>query len=256
MGLDVTYHPFAPSEVRSLYFDQLGDGEAARRLAQTLELDEDRAIRLQIFLSEGCRDHANKVPFHEGHANSIAIISGLIRKYWYFQKCRFSTLLSYPAFRRYVVDWRELVPEGRYRDEFTPGNKVCRQCGIFLSPDGLKQLRADYQANELVRSRMDQVFPRGWLPIFWKAVDYAIERDLGLIEAVDLDAPNQYRPVGSQGLVPVCHRDAEGVVLYNQESLARARTLFRWRDKKRRAQRQAQDRADRLRKHSELNVSS
>ena len=233
MGFDVTYHPFAPSEVCTRYFDHFEDKDAYARLAQEWGLDENRKVMLQAFLAMG-REFVEGKSLQQGHAYHIAMVSGLLRKYWYLRSCRFSRLLEFPEFSRYVIEWRELVPDGRHRENLIPDRGIRYRCGVFLSPQGLKQLRADYDRDEVVHSGMNRVFPRAWLGIFWKAVDYAIEREMGLIEAIDLDAPNPSGSGGSYGLLPLEHRDVEGVELYKEESLARVKVLCRWREKRRR----------------------
>lgn len=194
MSIHVSYHPFAPAEVRSLYFDDMDRDASIERLALQLGLDPDACARLKILLSHAGRARPEGMSLRQAHAYNMAKVSGLLRSCWYTNNCRFSALLELPDFGQYASDWRDLMPDGASRAPSARERFAPRNDGIFLSCGALKRLRADYAEHAAVRSQLNRVFPHGWLAIFWAAAEYAVARDCGLIEAVNLVRPDAIAP--------------------------------------------------------------
>ncbi|ALN65258.1 hypothetical protein GLA29479_4422 [Lysobacter antibioticus] len=194
MGIHISYHPFAPAEVHSLYFDDMDRDASIERLGLQLGLGLDASARLKAILSHSGRARPEGMSLCQAHAYNMAKVSGLLRSCWYTSNYRFSALLELPDFGQYATDWRDVMPESIAREPPAHERFASRNDGVFLSCAGLKRLRADYAEHGAVRSQLNRVFPRGWLPIFWAAADYAVARDCGLIEAVNLVRPDAIAP--------------------------------------------------------------
>ncbi|WP_408952123.1 hypothetical protein [Lysobacter sp. Hz 25] len=195
MGIHVTYHPFAPAEVNSMYFDLMSRDASIERLALQLGLDPDASTKLKTLLLNGGRARPGGMSLSQTHAHNMAKVSGLLRNCWYTGNCRFSALEAMPDFGQYMTDWRDLmlgkIVRGPSRHEsVVPGDDRI----LFLSCEALRRLRADAAEHGAMRSQLNRVFPRGWLPIFWEAADHAVASDCGLIEAVDLVRPDIIAP--------------------------------------------------------------
>lgn len=194
MRIHVSYHPFAPADAHSFYFDDMGRDACIGRLTQQLGLEPGASVTLKAVLSHGGRVRPDGMSLRQAHAYNMAKVSDLLCSCWYTNNYRFSALLELPDFGRYVTDWRHLMLEGHVREpsaheRFAPRNDV-----VFLSCEGLKRLRVDCAEHGAVRSQLSRAFPHGWLPIFWAAADYAVARDRGLIEAVNLVRPDAIAP--------------------------------------------------------------
>lgn len=194
MSIHVSYHPFAPEEVRSLYFDDMDRDASIERLALQLGLDPDASARLKSLLAHAGRARPDGMSLPQARASNLAKVSSLLRSCWYTNNCRFSALLELPDFEQYATDWRDLTPDGASRDSSAQERFALRSDSIFLRCEALKRLRADYAENAAVRSQLNRVFPHGWLAIFWAAAEYAVARDCGLIEAVNLVRPDAIAP--------------------------------------------------------------
>ncbi|MGO1003674.1 hypothetical protein [Lysobacter sp. CA196] len=195
MGIHVSYHPFAPADVHSLYIDDIGRDASIERLALQLGLDPVASVRLKTLLSHGGRPRPRGMSLCQARAYNLARVSELLRSCWYTNDCRLSGLRELSDFGRYVTDWRDLMAEKVVRERYPDERFAPRDDGIFfLSCEGLKRLRTDYADHGAVRLQLARVFPRGWLPIFWAAVDHAVARECGLIEAVNLVRPDAIAP--------------------------------------------------------------
>lgn len=213
MGYDVTYHPVKPEEVRGLYFDHLGDREAHERLGVQFGLDPSDVDRLGAMWDIAC-DVPDETPFNKGHGFLLALVAGFLRRYWYLRGGAFSFLLEdHPEFRRYVTDWRAVVPTQYLSADFVGEINQNHCSGLYLGPDQLGELKASYQTDQEVRAAMGEVFGET-LPIFWMAADYAVEHGYGLIEATDLYCPHPFQPEATKTMIPPDKCVPDGVVLY------------------------------------------
>jgi hypothetical protein len=194
VSIHVSYHPFAPAEVGSLYFDDMDRDVSIERLALQLGLDADARARLKSLLAHAGRARPEGISLPQAHAHNLAKVSDLLRNCWYTNDCRFSALLELPDFGHYATDWRDLMADGTSRGRSAHERFATRNDGVFLSCEALKRLRADYAGHAAVRSQLNRAFPRGWLAIFWAAAEYAVARDCGLIEAVNLVRPDAIAP--------------------------------------------------------------
>lgn len=195
MGIHVSYHPLSPAEVHDLYFDDVSRNACVERLALQLGLDPDASTRLKTLLSHGGRARPDGMSLSEAHTYNMARVSSLLRDCWYTSDCRFSALSEHPGYCQYVTDWRNLMAEDVVHDRCHHERSLLRDDGIFfLGCGALKQLHAEHAEHEAVRSQLARVFSRGWLPIFWAAVNHAVARECGLIEAVNLVRPDVITP--------------------------------------------------------------
>ncbi|HEX7814313.1 hypothetical protein [Dyella sp.] len=223
MGWDVTYHPFAPTEVRGIYFRALRDEAFREQLYGEFAVHGSDAERLASIFEEAAtyvaEDHFTKY-----HGFAMASVAGFLRRYWYIRGSAFTFLVEEdPLYFRYVTDWRSLIPDEFVTEDFR--GIICENyCGgVFLGPEGLRALKVDYERDEQVRKDMDKLFSHGRLPVFWKAVDYALENGLGLIEATDVLVPNPFAYDQSQCYSQALHCETEGVVLYGKAIVEQAR---------------------------------
>jgi hypothetical protein len=66
---------------------------------------------------------------------------------------------------------------------------------------------------------MDEVFSRGRLAVFWKAVDEAVENGLGLVEASEVVEPNPLDLNASRSLTNLFNCHLDGPMLYQQSAM-------------------------------------
>lgn len=83
-----------------------------------------------------------------------------------------------------------------------------------MDHEALQQLRSDYRVDAMLRDRMDDVFSHGCLAIFWSAVDDAIEKGCGLLEAAEVVEPNPMDLSASRCASNLFHCNREAVLPY------------------------------------------
>lgn len=213
MGWDITYHPIAAYEVRSIYFAGIEDPLFYKTLLSRFGVDAFYAEQLRIRFDEA-RKIDESVSFSKGHAYYVAIISGFLRQHHYIRGGGFSFLLKDPLMARYIGDWKQLVPEHLQHLHFD--NQLTENyCGgAYLPHESLKQLRSDYHRDPRVRAQMEDAFSHGRLGIFWQALDAAISGGFGLIEASEVVEPSPFNLNESRSLSNLHNCHPNGALLY------------------------------------------
>lgn len=223
MGWDITYHPFAPDDVRHVYFRGIEEPAYRAQIAVDFGLDEADTIELCDCLEQAAR-FGPDTPFNKGHGFALAAVAGYLRKYWYLRGSAFSFVLeAHPEFAGYILDWRALTPTPGVAGAFRGAIEENYSCGVFMSPAGLRKLRGDYERNPTLRASMDDIFSHGRLAVFWKAVEHAVEHGLGLVEATDLVVPNPLDLSRTQCISKLRNCEIEGAYLYAQATLEQIR---------------------------------
>jgi hypothetical protein len=213
MGWDISYHPIAAEEIRSVYFKGIEDVDHYKFLSKQFAMDDFYTEQLRIRFEEA-RKLEQSVPFNKGHAFCAAIVSGFLRKHWYLRGSAFSFLMDDDLFTKYVTDWKTLVPPG-FAERTFENQLTENYCGgVFIANAALCQLREDYKTDEEIKSKMDETFSHGRLAVFWLAVDYAIENNLGLLEASEVIEPNPFDLNSTRSLTNLMNCELDGVFLY------------------------------------------
>lgn len=215
LGWDISYHPVAADEIRSLYFDGLDDAQHADTLQRRFGINTAAHGRLQQCLHEA-RQIGASLPFHKGHAFLLAVVAGFVRGHHYIRGGAFSFLAEDAVMKRYIGDWRALIPAPLQFLEIS--NRLAGNCsgGAYLPLPSLRAIRRDYYRQPYVRHCMDEVFSQGRLVVFWQALDDAIRQGMGLLEASGVVQPNPFYLAASRSLADMDNCHPEGLRLYAQ----------------------------------------
>ena len=213
MGWDITYHPVKADEIKSIYFASLNDPDRIQSIAILFDLDDFYTEQLKSRIEEA-RNLGDDIPFNKGHVFYIAIVFGFLRKHRYIRGGAFSFLADDPIMKKYISDWQDLVPEAYRKSEFENCLTENYCGGVYISNKALTALRADYETNEYVQSKLDETFSYGRLAIFWQAVDNAIEEGCGLVEASEVVEPNPLDLNASRSFSNLFKCEHDGAVLY------------------------------------------
>ena len=213
MGWDITYHPIAEDEIRSIYFAGIEDPLFYKTLLPRFGVDAFYAGQLRLRFDEA-RKIDDGVSFARGHAYYAAIICGFLRQHHYIRGGGFSFLLKDALMAGYVGDWKRLVPERLQHLHFDNCLTQNYCGGAYLPLQSLKRLRSDYHRNARVRAQMDDVFSHGRLHVFWLALDAAISAGLGLIEASEVVEPSPFNLNESRSLSNLYNCHPDGALLY------------------------------------------
>jgi len=212
MGLDISYHPIAADEIKSLYFDLINDHKPLKNIAAKFEIEEFYVDKLK-YMIEGANEIESETPFNSGHGFMLAVVAGIYRIYWYTRGADISTM-DESLLKNYITPWEELIPENFLTLKIENYLSENYSTGVYLSYNGLKKLRSDYDLNPKVKQEIDKIFSHDRLRVFWAAVDYAIDNKLGLIEATEVIEPNPFDLDKSTSYSNLSNCDPEGALLY------------------------------------------
>jgi hypothetical protein len=230
MGWDVSYHPIREQEVLDFYFQVLEQPEKINDVLQEFNLGEAAVRKLYPVYETGYSITADE-PFNQTHGFFIAVVFGICRKYWYTRGASFSFLLEKsPDFASYCKPWKSFIPE-QFQGYIISDDITANYCsGCILSHADLIRFRADVQRHDDLNQVLQEVFSHGRLPVFMKAVDYAIEHQFDLLEATDVVVPDPFDLSKTETHSDFANCDLEGILLYQEaarEQLAEFQTRQR-----------------------------
>jgi hypothetical protein len=191
MGFDVTFHPVSPADLQRYCFDVASDPELARvRVAEIAasqgkqrDLFDGVLSRLPEFVEEQ-RQGASQ--FGSTVAMAAAAVAGYIHPFWYARGCALSFVCDKrPEVARLITPLPELAagPIAELSDETGGLLSSNYTAGGVVLPEALPKLA------ELVEEGAFESFDEDCLDSLRRAIAYARERGLGLMEATDLVVP-------------------------------------------------------------------
>lgn len=213
MGFDISYHPLAESEIAELYFKPLEDPTCAEVIGKKFNLGDDDLERLLEIYQAG-RDTDSDEFFNSSHGFHIAVSAGVVRKYWYVRGGAISFAFEDDELAIYTKPWAELIPERFRSGEIENAITENYMAGCYLTHDGLKRLREDYDSNPEVKSSLDEKFSHGRLEVFFRALDFAVENNVGLVEASEVIFPNPLDPAATECYAKFENCEKDGFILY------------------------------------------
>ena len=90
--------------------------------------------------------------------------------------------------------------------------------GVYIAPEEVVQLLDDYEKQEEIRKIIDDFYVQN-LPVFIKALQYAKENNLGLLEASEVVEPNPLDLNNSESYSNLLNCDTEGALIYEKIAL-------------------------------------
>jgi hypothetical protein len=215
MGWNVTYHPLKENEITECYFAVLENPTLEQGVIQQYALDERSAQRLSE-VYQVARESRNE-PFNKSHGFFLAAVAGILRKYWYLCDAAFSFMVkSNSQFETYVTPWTALVPQQYQRGHFDCGITESYCSGFYLNLAGLQKLQIAYAGDARIWAIVEDTFSHGRLAVFWKAVDYAIEHQMGLLEATEIIEPDLHNPHNTHCFSTLLNCEKESLLLYQE----------------------------------------
>lgn len=191
MGFDISYHPIREDEMEAWFFAPMkalreGDDSLIRRVA------EERSKQQEKFFAEKYIDIMKTLaswdpnqPTEKGLLYGMAVISGFFTRYQYIRGTAYSFLLDrQPQMGEYCSSWRSFLPDwipSPKHEKLTENYAA----GVYMSPDQVKALLADYERNTKVRQILTDFF-EGNLEVFLTALQDAKRTGSGLMEAAEV----------------------------------------------------------------------
>lgn len=217
MGWDISYHPMGSDEIASVYFAGVENPERAKEFAEKYDVVPFHHENLAAAFQRG-KDFDGQ-DFGTGHAFNLAIIAGYLRKYWYVRGSALSFLYEDSEFSPYFSDWDALVPAS-YQPRSFPNHLTENYCGgVFISHQALQKLKQDMESNASIKEKMEELFSHGRLAVFTAAMNGALEKGLGLLEAAEVIEPFPFDLNNSKSFSNLHNCDPAGALLFQQAAL-------------------------------------
>lgn len=224
MGYDISYHPINETEIKEWYFDVLRDPALISGITSQYQVEEFYKEKYQQVINIGSGTKSDD-SFERSHGYYIAVIQGLLRKYYYTRGAAFSFLLEErPYFERYTQDLKTIVPP----HITTPiSNRIVQNysSGIFIPAAQVIQLLSDYDHDPAVRADLDGFFSQGRIRIFRKALADARQQGLGLFEATEVVEPNPLDLNDSACYSNLLNCDQEGAYLFREAAIEQLKAI-------------------------------
>lgn len=224
MGYDVSYHPIKEEEIQNWYFDAIDNNKLITKLATAHNMDEFYVQKYKDTLAVAPKTLATEF-FDNTHGLYIAVVQGFFRTYYYTRGSAFSFLIDEkPEFKNYTKPWQEIV---KTKINNPIKNKITDNysAGIFIPADKVQQLLSDYKTDQNVKNELDNFYSHQRISVFLKALTFAQENNMGLLEATEVVEPNPMDLNSSTSYSNLFNCDKEGVYLYQDAALEQIREV-------------------------------
>ncbi|WP_454879532.1 hypothetical protein [Sphingobacterium detergens] len=212
MGFDISYHPISEKQINTWYFEVITNPEKIEALASDHQIDDFYKTKYQDTINAGRETDQNDY-FDKTHGFFIAVIQGFFETYFYIR----GGALSFSENNQldsYYKKWEEFIPLESLTKK-VENRLVENYCsGVYISADQVVRLLEDYHNKVEIKSELDQLFSEGRISIFLKALNFAKEHGLGLLEATEVVEPQPFDLNESKSYSNLFNCDKEGPLLY------------------------------------------
>jgi hypothetical protein len=215
MGYDVTYHPISETEIKEWYFDVLEDTKKADTLSKKYNIDEFYINKYKDAIKAGLQVDI-KESFDKTHGFYIAAVQGFFRKFFYTRGSSFSFLIDEKNyFEKYTKKWQDIIKQKIINQV---NNKITQNycSGVYIPFEKTVELLDDYNKNNKVKNDLDKYYSANRINVFIKALEYAKDNGLGLLEATEAVEPNPNDLNKSTGYTNFWNCDHDGPILYQE----------------------------------------
>ncbi|MNG65960.1 hypothetical protein D3C87_455130 [compost metagenome] len=212
MGFDISYHPISEEQINTWYFEVIANPEKIEALASDHQIDDFYKTKYQDTINAGRETDQNDY-FDKTHGFFIAVVQGFFETYFYIR----GGALSFSENNQldsYYKKWEEFIPLESLTKK-VENRLVENYCsGVYISADQVVRLLEDYHNKVEIKSELDQLFSEGRISIFLKALNFAKEHGLGLLEATEVVEPQPFDLNESKSYSNLFNCDKEGPLLY------------------------------------------
>jgi len=212
MGFDISYHPISEKQINTWYFEVITNPEKIEALASDHQIDDFYKTKYQDTINAGRETDQNDY-FDKTHGFFIAVVQGFFETYFYIR----GGALSFSENNQldsYYKKWEEFIPLESLTKK-VENRLVENYCsGVYISADQVVRLLEDYHNKVEIKSELDQLFSEGRISIFLKALNFAKEHGLGLLEATEVVEPQPFDLNESKSYSNLFNCDKEGPLLY------------------------------------------
>lgn len=224
MGFDISYHPIKETEIKEWYFDVINDRNLISSIADQYGVDDFYKEKYEQVIQIAAGTNPDD-SFDRSHGYYIAIIQGLLRKYYYTRGSAFSFLIEErPYFEKYIKDFKAIVPD---QISNPIANRITKNysSGVYIPAKQVVQLLEDYENDPQLNADLNGFFSEQRIEIFLKALEAAQQLSLGLLEATEVIEPNPLDLNESGCYSNLFNCDQEGVYLFKQAAIGQLKAM-------------------------------
>lgn len=223
MGFDISYHPISEEQINTWYFEVITNPEKIEALASDHQIDDFYKTKYQDTINAGRETDQNDY-FDKTHGFFIAVVQGFFETYFYVR----GGALSFSENKQldsYYKKWEEFIPLESLTKK-VENRLVENYCsGVYISADQVVRLLEDYHNKVEIKSELDQLFSEGRISIFLKALNFAKEHGLGLLEATEVVEPQPFDLNESKSYSNLFNCDKEGPLLYQAAAFEQIKNI-------------------------------
>ncbi|TPN85194.1 hypothetical protein [Aquimarina algicola] len=217
MGWDISYHPISEEQINTWYFDVLHDPNLIDELSIKYKIEDFYKEKYKETINVGSETKNDDI-FDKSHGYYIAVVQGFFQKFFYTRGAAlsFSENLS---LQKYFKKWSEIVPNEKLTQNVT--NQIIENycSGVYIPNHKVVELINDYKNNPEIREELDTLFSHNRITIFLKALAFAKDHNLGILEATEVIEPNPMDLNKSSCYSNLFNCDPEGAILYQNAAM-------------------------------------
>lgn len=217
MGWDISYHPISEKQINEWYFDVKKNKSLIEKLSIENNLEDFYKEKYIETLKIGFETKNNEI-FDKTHGYYIAVVQGFFQKFFYTRGSALS-FIENTIFDKYYKKWEDFIPKENLTDNIE--NLIIENycSGVFIPSDKVVELLKDYSSDLEVKNVLDNLFSHERIKIFLKALNFAKDNNLGLLEATEVMEPNPMDLNSSYCYSNLFNCDLEGPMLYRKVAL-------------------------------------
>ncbi len=217
MGWDISYHPISEKQIESWYFNVLDNQSLIEQLASENNLEDFYKDKYAETIKIGIQTKADDI-FDKSHGYYIAVVQGFFQKFFYTRGSALS-FSENQLLKKYFKKWEEFLPNEK-RIKNVSNQIIENYCsGVYIPKDKVIELIDDYESKTEIRQELDQLFSDNRIHVFLKALNFAKDNNLGLLEATEVIEPNPMDLNSSSCYSNLFNCDPEGAMLYRQAAM-------------------------------------
>ncbi|WP_324026368.1 hypothetical protein QSV08_02725 [Maribacter sp. BPC-D8] len=217
MGWDISYHPISEKQISEWYFDVLEDQSLIDKLATEYKIEDFYKEKYKETIAVGSETKDTDI-FDKSHGYYAAVAQGFFQKFFYTRGAALSFSES-GLLESYFKNWDQILPKEKLTSNVN--NRIIENycSGVYIPANMVVELLKDYEVNAEVKNELDNLFSFDRINVFLKALNYAKDNELGLLEATEVVEPNPMDLNSSSCYSNLFNCDPEGAMLYKKAAM-------------------------------------
>ena len=217
MGWDISYHPISEKQINEWYFNVLDNQDLIEKLASENNIEDFYKEKYADTIKVGLETKDDAV-FDINHGYYVAVVQGFFQKYFYTRGAALS-FSETPLLQKYFKNWSDIIPNNKLTKNVNNRiiNNYCS--GVYIPENKVIELINDYNNDPEIKKEIDHLFSHNRINEFLKALNFAKDNNLGLLEATEVVEPNPIDLNDSSCYSNLFNCDPGGALLYQQTAM-------------------------------------